>query len=95
MVNCGQPPAGTSGNPISSGLHSRLRRHGSPMQGGLRSFLERHIQFDTSAIKRLTFSKIRADLFPVLPVRGRFDLDEKKKMAEEYIAAMMKPTDPL
>ena len=54
---------------------------------------EVNIRFDTSAIKRLTFSKIRADLFPVLPVRGRFDLEEKKKMAEEYIAAMIKPTD--
>ena len=45
--------------------------------------------FDTSAIDSITFSKIRSDLFPVLSVRDRFDLDGKKRQAKEYIASIM------
>ena len=49
--------------------------------------------FDTSAIDSLTFSKIKSDLFPVLAVRDKFDLEGKKQQAKEYIASIMKPTE--
>ena len=50
-------------------------------------------KFDTSAIDSLTFSKIKSDLFPVLAVRDKFDLEGKKQQAKEYIASIMKPTE--
>lgn len=49
--------------------------------------------FDTSAIDSLTFSKIKSDLFPVLAVRDKFDLEGKKRQAKEYIVSLMKPTE--
>ena len=49
--------------------------------------------FDTSAIDSLAFSKIKSDLFPVLAVRDKFDLEGKKQQAKEYIASLMKPTE--
>ena len=49
--------------------------------------------FDTSAIDSLVFSKIKSDLFPVLAVRDKFDLEGKKRQAKEYIASLMNPTD--
>lgn len=49
--------------------------------------------FDTSAIDSLVFSKIKSDLFPVLAVRDKFDLEGKKQQAKEYIASLMKPTE--
>lgn len=48
--------------------------------------------FDTSAIDSLTFSKIRADLFPVLAVKDKFDLSGKKQQAKTYISSLMKLT---
>lgn len=48
--------------------------------------------FDTSAIDSLVFSKIKSDLFPVLAVKDKFDLEGKKQQAKEYIASLMKPT---
>jgi predicted nucleotidyltransferase component of viral defense system len=49
--------------------------------------------FDTSAIDSLPFSKIKSDLFPVLAVKDKFDLDGKKQQAKEYIASLMRPTE--
>ncbi len=49
--------------------------------------------FDTSAIDSLVFSKIKSDLFPVLAVRDKFDLEGKKQQAKEYITSLMKPTE--
>ncbi len=49
--------------------------------------------FDTSAIDSLVFSRIKSDLFPVLAVKDKFDLDGKKQQAKEYIASLMKPTE--
>lgn len=49
--------------------------------------------FDTSAIDSLVFSKIKSDLFPVLAVRDKFDLEGKKQQAKGYIASLMKPTE--
>lgn len=49
--------------------------------------------FDTSAIDSFVFSKIKSDLFPVLAVRDKFDLEGKKQQAKEYIASLMKPTE--
>lgn len=49
--------------------------------------------FDTSAIDSLVFSKIKSDLFPVLAVRDKFDLEGKKQQAKEYIASLMKQTE--
>lgn len=49
--------------------------------------------FNTSAIDSLVFSKIKSDLFPVLAVRDKFDLEGKKQQAKEYIASLMKPTE--
>lgn len=48
--------------------------------------------FDTSAIDSLVFSKIKSDLFPVLAVKDKFDLEGKKQQAKEYIASLMKLT---
>ena len=48
--------------------------------------------FDTSAIERLTFQKIRRDLFPVLRKKENFDLDERKLSARKYIADLMQVT---
>ena len=48
--------------------------------------------FDTSAIDSLVFSKIKSDLFPVLAVKEKFDLEGKKQQAKEYIASLMKLT---
>ena len=48
--------------------------------------------FDTSAIDSLVFSKIKSDLFPVLAVKDKFDLEGKKQQAKEYVASLMKPT---
>ena len=45
--------------------------------------------FDTSAIDTLDFNKIRRDLFPVLNKKDNFQLDERKRMAKEYIADLM------
>ena len=45
--------------------------------------------FDTSAIDPLDFNKIRRDLFPVLNKKDNFQLDEKKKLAKDYIAELM------
>ena len=49
--------------------------------------------FDTSAIDSLVFSKIKSDLFPVLAVRDKFDLEGKKQQAKQYIASLMKLTE--
>lgn len=49
--------------------------------------------FVTSAIDSLVFSKIKSDLFPVLAVRDKFDLEGKKRQAKEYIASLMNRTD--
>ena len=53
---------------------------------------EVNINFDTSAIDGIPFSKIRAELFPVIAVRDKFDLDGKKKVAKDFIVNLMKPT---
>ena len=45
--------------------------------------------FDTSAIDTLDFNKIRRDLFPVLNKKDNFQLDERKKLAKEYIENLM------
>ena len=49
--------------------------------------------FDTSVIDSLVFSKIKSDLFPVLAVKDKFDLEGKKQQAKEYIASLMKLTE--
>ena len=45
--------------------------------------------FDTSAIDSLVFSKIKSDLFPVLAVKDKFDLEGKKQQANEYITSLL------
>lgn len=45
--------------------------------------------FDTSAINTFDFNKIRRDLFPVLNKKDNFQLDERKKLAKDYIANLM------
>ena len=45
--------------------------------------------FDTSAIDTLNFNKIRRDLFPVLNKKDNFQLDERKKLAKDYIESLM------
>lgn len=52
-----------------------------------------NMSFDTSAIDRLTFSKIRRDLFPVLRKKDNFDLEARKAMAKAYIEKLMTMTD--
>lgn len=49
--------------------------------------------FDTAAIDTLGFDKIRRDLFPVLNKKDNFQLDERKRLAKEYIANLMVLTD--
>lgn len=41
------------------------------------------------AIDKLSFSRIRTDLFQVLGVNKKFALEEKKLQAKEFIAAVM------
>ena len=57
------------------------------------SAIEVNKDFDTSVIDSLVFSKIKSDLFPVLAVKDKFDLEGKKQQAKEYIASLMKPTE--
>ena len=45
--------------------------------------------FDPSAIDTLDFNKIRRDLFPVLNKKDNFQLDERKKIAKNYISDLM------
>jgi len=45
--------------------------------------------FDTSAIDRLGFSKIRRDLFPVLRKKDNFNLEERKSEAKKFIRELM------
>ena len=45
--------------------------------------------FDTSAIERLNFQKIRRDLFPVLRKKDNFNLEERKKEAKKFISELM------
>ena len=45
--------------------------------------------FDTSAIDTLDFNKIRRDLFPVLNKKENFQLDERKRLAKDYIERLM------
>ena len=45
--------------------------------------------FDTSAIDRLNFSKIRRDLFPVLRKKDNFNLEERKTSAKKFIDELM------
>lgn len=49
--------------------------------------------FDTSAIDTLDFDKIKRDLFPVLNRRERFELEERKRIAKEYIKDLMQITE--
>ena len=49
-------------------------------------------QFDTSAIERLSFQKIRRDLFPVLRKKDNFDLEERKSSARKYLSELMQVT---
>jgi len=41
---------------------------------------------------RITFQKIRRDLFPVLRKKENFDLDARKSSARKYIADLMQVT---
>lgn len=50
------------------------------------------VEFDTSSIGRLDFSKIRRDLFPVIKDKANFDLDGRKKQAQDYLQNLMKLT---
>lgn len=45
--------------------------------------------FDTSAVDRLDFSKIRRDLFPVLRKKDNFNLEERKTAAKKFIEKLM------
>ena len=45
--------------------------------------------FDTSAIDRLNFSKIRRDLFPVLRKKDNFHLEEWKIEVKKFIRELM------
>lgn len=52
--------------------------------------------FDTSEIDRITFRKIKRDLFPMLKkeeIRNHFDLDQYKNIAKTYIDELMQVTD--
>ena len=49
--------------------------------------------FDTSAIDKLTFAKIRRDLFPVIKKKEHFDLDTRKQNAKKYISDLMQLTE--
>lgn len=45
--------------------------------------------FDTSAIDTLNFNNIRRDLFPVLNNKANFQLEDRKKLAKEFISDLM------
>lgn len=45
--------------------------------------------FETSAIDTLDFNKIRRDLFPVLNKKDNFQLEERKRIAKDYIERLM------
>lgn len=45
--------------------------------------------FDTSAIDRINFLKIRRDLFPVLRKKDNFNLEERKNTAKKFIGELM------
>lgn len=45
--------------------------------------------FDTSAVDRLNFVKIRRDLFPVLRKKDNFHLEERKNEAKKFIKELM------
>ena len=49
--------------------------------------------FDTSAVNKLSFSKIRRDLFPVLKKKDNFNLEGRKEEAKKYIQDLMQVTD--
>lgn len=49
--------------------------------------------FDVSAIDSLNFTKIRRDLFPVINKKDKFNLEERKEQAKEYITKLMVLTD--
>ena len=52
--------------------------------------------FDTSVIDKITFRKIKRDLFPMLKkeeIRNHFDLDQYKNVARTYIDKLMQATD--
>jgi predicted nucleotidyltransferase component of viral defense system len=50
-------------------------------------------EFSVSSIASLDFSKIRRDLFPVIKDKAQFDLEGRKKQAQEYLINLMKLTD--
>ena len=54
------------------------------------SVTSKSLDFDTSTIDRLTISKVKSALFPVLATHDYFDLDSRKKQAKEYIQGLMK-----
>lgn len=49
--------------------------------------------FNTSAIDRIDFSKIRRELFPVLRKKDCFDLAERKSTAKKFISELMVLTE--
>lgn len=49
--------------------------------------------FDTSAIEKLSFDKIRRDLFPVLNKKDNFALAERKQQAKDYLVKLMRLTE--
>ncbi len=52
--------------------------------------------FDTLVIDKITFRKIKRDLFPMLKkeeIRNHFDLDQYKNVARTYIDKLMQATD--
>ena len=49
--------------------------------------------FDTSAIEKLSFDKIRRDLFPVLNKKDNFALEERKQQAKDYLVKLMQLTE--
>ena len=49
--------------------------------------------FDTSAIEKLSFDKIRRDLFPVLNKKDNFALVERKQQAKDYLVKLMQLTE--
>lgn len=49
--------------------------------------------FDTSALDRLNFSRIKKELFPVLKKKDNFDLEGRKHKIKRYINALMHTTE--
>ena len=47
------------------------------------------LDFDLSGLKKLTFSKIRSELFPVLNTHEHFDLEVRLSNASDYIRNLM------